>query len=136
MRYVFVYGTLRAGEVNDIDRAAERHGVAAPQLLGAAALAGRLYDFGRFPGMVAAEDGLDLVWGDVYAIDERLVPVLDDIEHVYPGDDGLFEAREASVQLGDQRYDCLFYPVAEHAVAGKPRIASGDWVQYQRERAA
>ncbi len=136
MRHVFVYGTLRAGEVNDISRAAERHGIAAPQLLGAAALAGRLYDLGRYPGMIATDDGPDLVWGDVYAIDERLVPVLDEIEQVYPGDDGLFAAREASVQLGGRHYPCLFYPVAERAVAGTPRIASGDWVQYRRERAA
>jgi gamma-glutamylcyclotransferase (GGCT)/AIG2-like uncharacterized protein YtfP len=135
MRHVFVYGTLRAGEVNDISHAAERHGIAAPQLLGAAALAGRLYDLGRFPGMIAADDGPDLVWGDVYAIDEGLVPVLDEIEQVYPGDGALFSAREASVQLGGRHYACLFYPVAEHAVADTPRIASGDWVQYRRARA-
>lgn len=30
MQYVFVYGTLRAGEANDINRAAERHDLATP----------------------------------------------------------------------------------------------------------
>ncbi|WP_323120734.1 gamma-glutamylcyclotransferase family protein [Burkholderia alba] len=134
MRHVFVYGTLRAGEVNDIGQAAARHGLAAPQLIGAAAVTGLLYDFGSYPGMIAAHDGQDLVWGDVYAIDEQLVPVLDEIEHVYPGRAGLFTSHEAPVQLGGRRYDCLFYPVAEHAVTDQPRIASGDWVQYRRER--
>ena len=82
MRHVFVYGTLRAGEVNDIGRAAEKHGIAAPTLVGAAALPGELYDFGTYPGMIAALDGRALVWGDVYEVDERLVPVLDEIERV------------------------------------------------------
>lgn len=102
MRYVFCYGTLRAGEINDIGRAAATHGIAAPRLVGAVAVAGRLYDFGNYPGMVAG-GGRDLVWGDVYAIDERLVPVLDEIEEVYPGVEGLFVRQRASVELGGRR---------------------------------
>lgn len=92
MRHVFVYGTLRAGEINDIDRAAARHGIGAPQLLGLGTLRGRLYDFGDYPGMVPGA-GEGCVHGDVYAIDERLVPVLDEIEEVYPGVEGLFLSR-------------------------------------------
>jgi len=42
MPRVFVYGTLRAGEVNDLNRAAARHGIAAPMLIGTGVLAGRL----------------------------------------------------------------------------------------------
>lgn len=110
MRHVFCYGTLRAGEINDIGRAAATHGIAAPVLVGAGAVAGRLYDFGNYPGMVA-DSGRDLVWGDVYAIDARLVPVLDEIEEVYPGVEGLFVRQQASVELGGHRYDCLYYPV-------------------------
>ncbi|MBS6363283.1 gamma-glutamylcyclotransferase family protein [Burkholderia sp.] len=134
MRHVFVYGTLRAGEVNDIGRAAEKHGIAAPTLVGAAALPGELYDFGTYPGMIAALDGRALVWGDVYEVDERLVPVLDEIERVYPGVDSLFKPEEATVELDGRRYACLYYPVATHAVADKPRIASGDWVEHRRSR--
>lgn len=40
MQYVFVYGTLRAGEVNDISRAAERHAIATPECIGAAHVRG------------------------------------------------------------------------------------------------
>jgi gamma-glutamylcyclotransferase (GGCT)/AIG2-like uncharacterized protein YtfP len=43
---VFVYGTLRAGEVNDIRAAATRHGIAPPTLIGTASVRGRLFDFG------------------------------------------------------------------------------------------
>ncbi|RQS73925.1 gamma-glutamylcyclotransferase [Burkholderia sp. Bp8963] len=134
MRYVFVYGTLRAGEANDIGNAAVRHGIAAPTLVGAAALPGELYDFGSYPGMVAAADGKTLVWGDVYEVDERLVPVLDEIERVYPGVDSLFKPETVTLELGGRQYACLYYPVAAHAVSDKLRIASGDWVQHRRER--
>ncbi|MGS0892422.1 gamma-glutamylcyclotransferase family protein [Burkholderia stagnalis] len=136
MRHVFVYGTLRAGEANDIAHAAARHGLAAPVLLGAAALPGELFDFGTYPGMVRAEVGQSLVWGDVYEIDERLVAVLDEIERVYPGVDTLFRQEAVAVELGGRRYACLYYPVAAHATVDRPRIASGDWVQHRREREA
>src|SRR5213595_74777 len=52
MPVVFVYGTLRAGEVNDLNAAARKHGIAAPRLIGGATVAGRLYDFGTYPGLV------------------------------------------------------------------------------------
>lgn len=74
MRHVFVYGTLRAGEANDIGHAAARHGIPAPTLLGAVALPGELYDFGTYPGMVAGAAGQSLVWGDVYAVDDCCCP--------------------------------------------------------------
>ncbi|KAF1029697.1 MAG: Gamma-L-glutamyl-butirosin B gamma-glutamyl cyclotransferase [Burkholderia plantarii] len=144
MRHVFVYGTLRAGEINDIGLAAARHGIAAPELVGSGTLAGTLYDFGSYPGMVAGQDGhgghgdhdgAARVSGDVYAIDERLVPVLDEIEEVVPGVDGLFMSRETRVELAGRHYDCLFYPVAAHSVADRPRIAGGDWIDYRLARA-
>ncbi len=138
MRHVFVYGTLRAGEINDIGRAAARHGITAPRLIGQGALPGRLYDFGEYPGMVPAgmtsTDGAAWVHGDIYAIDEALVPVLDAIEEILPDDDGLFRVRFTQLELAGERYECLYYPVTEPAVAGRPRIASGDWVRYRIER--
>ena len=118
MRYVFVYGTLRNGEVNDIGHAAARHRIAAPTLLGAVALPGELYDFGTYPGMIAGSADKSLVWGDVYEVDDRLVPVLDEIERVYPGVDSLFKPEDVIVELGGRQYACLYYPVAAHAVRG------------------
>jgi gamma-glutamylcyclotransferase (GGCT)/AIG2-like uncharacterized protein YtfP len=46
MQKVFVYGTLRAGEINDISEAAARHDIAEPTLIGTATVRGRLFDFG------------------------------------------------------------------------------------------
>jgi gamma-glutamylcyclotransferase (GGCT)/AIG2-like uncharacterized protein YtfP len=138
MQYVFVYGTLRAGEVNDINRVAERHAIARPEWIGAAHVRGRLFDFGTYPGLVIDEAGAP-VRGDVYLIDDALVPVLDEIEDVYPGVDGLFRAHRLHVDVdiegGRDRIDCLIYPVAAAAVSGLPRIESGDWVMHRATRA-
>ncbi|VVE26777.1 gamma-glutamylcyclotransferase [Pandoraea eparura] len=137
--YVFVYGTLRAGEINDVTYAAERHGIEAPVYVGTTSLGGRLYDFGDYPGMVfdaAAGDGHDAgrVIGDVYRIAAALVPVLDEIEAVYPGEAGLFVREMHDVACEGATYPCIVYPVSEAAVRQLPRIAGGDWVTYRLAR--
>ncbi|WP_250472505.1 gamma-glutamylcyclotransferase family protein [Caballeronia sp. GAFFF1] len=138
MQYVFVYGTLRAGEINDINRAAERSGIAAPQWIGTAHARGRLYDFGAYPGLVLDEEGGTPVKGDVYRIEDALVAVLDEIEEVYPGVEGLFRAHRLHVDVeldGEATHvDCLIYPVTASAVQGLPRIEGGDWVAHRAAR--
>ncbi|VVE24199.1 gamma-glutamylcyclotransferase family protein [Pandoraea terrigena] len=139
--YVFVYGTLRAGEINDVTYAAERHGIEAPVYVGTTSLGGRLYDFGDYPGMVfdaAAGDGhiVGRVTGDVYRIAAALVPVLDEIEAVYPGEAGLFVRELHDVACEGATYPCIVYPVSESAVSQLPQIAGGDWVSYRHARDA
>ena len=135
MKYVFVYGTLRAGEINDINLAADRHAIARPRHLGRTTVAGRLFDFGSYPGMVAEPaHAQSTVVGDVYEIDDALLPVLDEIEQVYPGVGGLFVSREMAIEVQGERVACLYYPVTPAAIAGRPEIASGDWVAYRRAR--
>jgi gamma-glutamylcyclotransferase (GGCT)/AIG2-like uncharacterized protein YtfP len=133
MEKVFVYGTLRAGEINDIRAAAARHDIAAPTLLGTATVRGHLFDFGSYPGLVLDDTGT-LVQGDVYEIHADLVAVLDEIEEVYPGVEGLFVARETTVELDGAGMPCRLYPVLDSAVKGLPEIRSGDWVAYRRSR--
>ncbi|WP_322029809.1 gamma-glutamylcyclotransferase family protein [Paraburkholderia sp. J76] len=135
MKYVFVYGTLRAGEINDINLAADSNGIARPRHLGLTRLTGRLFDFGTYPGMVAeAADAQSTVVGDVYEIDDALLAVLDEIEQVYPGVDGLFVSRQVDVEVEGERIACLYYPVALAAIAGRPEIEGGDWVAHRRAR--
>ena len=140
--HVFVYGTLRAGEINDITRAAARCGIAAPIHVGTASLGGRLYDFGPYPGMVldAAPAGethdAGRVAGDIYRIAAALIPVLDDIEAVYPGEAGLFVREMHAVACDGATYPCIVYPVSESAVSQLPLIPDGDWVAYRRARDA
>jgi gamma-glutamylcyclotransferase (GGCT)/AIG2-like uncharacterized protein YtfP len=137
MQHVFVYGTLRAGESNDIHRAAQRNGIAAPVLIGSGHINGRLYDFDVYPGLVL-DPAAGPVHGDIYRIDETLIPVLDEIEEIVPGVIGLYrsERLHVSVEVDGraQVIDCLVYPVSEEAVEGLPRIDNGDWVVYRRAR--
>lgn len=134
--YAFVYGTLRAGEINDMTRAAARHGLPAPERVAGATLGGRLYDFGNYPGMVLSSDPAECTTGDVYRIAAPLVAVLDEIEEVYPGEAGLFVREMHDVVCAGQTYACIVYPVSAAAVAGLPRITGGDWVDYRRARDA
>jgi len=133
MQHVFVYGTLRAGEANDIGAAAACYGIAPPTLIGTTSMRGRLFDFGDYPGMVV-DPAAGPVVGDVYAIDDALVAVLDEIEEVYPGVEGLFLARETSIDVNGASVACRFYPVAHESVAGLREIRGGDWVAHRRGR--
>jgi gamma-glutamylcyclotransferase (GGCT)/AIG2-like uncharacterized protein YtfP len=133
MQTVFIYGTLRAGETNDITEAAARNDIAAPILLGSTTVRGHLFDFGNYPGLVVDEAGVD-VRGDVYEIDDALVAVLDEIEAVYPGVEDRFLARDVMVKVDGNVVNCRFYPVTPSAVKGLPEIRSGDWVEHRRTR--
>ncbi|KHK58465.1 gamma-glutamyl cyclotransferase [Ralstonia sp. A12] len=131
--HVFVYGTLRAGEANDLRVAAVKRGIPEPELLGTATLHGRLYDFGTYPGLVLDPTGT-AVRGDVYRIDAALVPVLDEIEEVYPGGDALFLRENHAVMLGSEPVECIVYPVSPAHIAGRHVITGGDWVAHRLAR--
>jgi gamma-glutamylcyclotransferase (GGCT)/AIG2-like uncharacterized protein YtfP len=134
MQHVFVYGTLRAGESNDIHHAASRNGITEPVLIGSGHINGRLYDFGTYPGVVPDANAAP-VHGDVYRIEDTLVPVLDEIEEVVPGISGLFrgEHMHVTVELDGraEKIECLVYPVSGESVQGLPQIGNGDWVLYR-----
>jgi gamma-glutamylcyclotransferase (GGCT)/AIG2-like uncharacterized protein YtfP len=127
MKYVFVYGTLRAGEINDINLAADRHDRAsASSGHVAAGSAVRLRHVSGHGGGHVDDAAIRVgstrarVVGDVYEID-ALLAVLDEIERVYPGVDGLFVSEGGEPRTGGERVDCVYYPVAPGAAAGRPR---------------
>ena len=121
-RYVFVYGTLRRGEVNDINR---RH--PAPTFLGLARIRGALYDLGPYPGAILGGEGW--VQGEVYAIGPELEHQLDLLEEVAPRPSGEYTRRHLDVDVAGRSLSCLIYEIASARVRGRPRIASGDWRQ-------
>lgn len=119
-RHVFVYGTLRRGQRNDITCLRP-----APRFLGAARIRGTLYDLGDYPGLVLG--GSDWVQGEVYAIEPELERQLDLIEEVAPVPSGEYQRRQVQVELNGQTLRCLVYEIAPERVRAMPRIASGDW---------
>jgi gamma-glutamylcyclotransferase (GGCT)/AIG2-like uncharacterized protein YtfP len=123
-RCVFVYGTLRRGGANDINRLRP-----APQWVGYAQLAGDMYHLGAYPGVVLRPAGARIV-GEIYRIDPLLEPVLDAIEGLLgPHASDEYVKREVDVPFGSQLLRCLLYEINPRYVAGAARIVHGDWTQ-------
>lgn len=120
-RHVFVYGTLRKGERNDIN-----HLSPAPRFVGMGTVNGRLYLVSWYPGLVLSEEGV--VGGEVYAIEPQLERRLDEIEEIYPQPTGEYFKRLLIVQVDGRSIECLVYEINPQRVAGKALIGSGDWL--------
>ena len=131
-RYVFVYGTLRRGDDNDITRLAPP-----PHFVGKATIAGVMYHLGAYPGVVLAKPtnrvsdtiGSGTVVGEVYAIEPELEFVLDEIEELYPQQKNEYFKRSIEAAVGLARLNCIVYEINPAYVADKPIIASGDWIR-------
>lgn len=124
-RLVFVYGTLRRGGRNDINRLAP-----APELVGEASVRGRLYALGWYPGLrLGGPDAIDIV-GEVYRITPALEARLDEIEEIRPGPDSEYFKREIVVRLAGRERTCLVYEINPERVRGCPPLAQGDWLAF------
>ena len=121
-RYVFVYGTLRRGGLNDITRLRP-----APEWVGTAQVAGELYHLGAYPGMRLG--GSDWVHGEVYAIDPVLEPALDEIEDLgsHPTDE--YIKRDIDVRVGGRTVRCLVYEINPRYAIAALRVPGGDWLR-------
>ena len=119
---LFVYGTLRDGESNDINQYR-------PKLrrVGAGRVRGRLYDLGACPAIILNRSA-DLVLGEVYAVEPSLIPVLDAVED----NCGQYFRMKTDVLMEDgSRLRCILYESGVAQVRGRPLIAGGDWVAHR-----
>jgi gamma-glutamylcyclotransferase (GGCT)/AIG2-like uncharacterized protein YtfP len=126
---VFVYGTLRQGQANDITRLHP-----APLWLGTATVQGSLYHLGAYPGVVLG--GVGLVQGEVYAVSPALEATLDEIEMIYPQQRDEYFKRHLPVAVrlaagGQATLDCVCYEYNPIYLQNAPLIACGDWVTGQ-----
>jgi len=62
MSFIFVYGTLRCGISSPLDHIMNTHCV----FVGGGSVSGRLYDIGRYPGLVSTTARTERVFGDVF----------------------------------------------------------------------
>jgi gamma-glutamylcyclotransferase (GGCT)/AIG2-like uncharacterized protein YtfP len=132
--HVFVYGTLRRGEINDLAVAAARAGLAVPRYVGTASVRGRLYDFGDWPGLLPAAQGA-LIAGDVYCVDPALLPMLDAIESVDPAG-SCFVRRTVRLNVAGRELDCHYYPIDPAHIGQAMCTDATDWVAHRKRRAA
>lgn len=124
-RHVFVYGTLRRGGRNDINRL-----LPAPRYVGMGEVQGTLYHFDWYPGLALGGQEAVTVVGEVYAIEPALEAVLDRIEQIVPGADSEYFKREVPIQVQGRLMQCLVYEINPARVRGREPIGHGDWILF------
>jgi gamma-glutamylcyclotransferase (GGCT)/AIG2-like uncharacterized protein YtfP len=125
-RHVFVYGTLRRGGRNDINRLEP-----APRYVGMGEVQGKLYHIDWYPGLTLGGEEAVTVVGEVYEISPALEVVLDHIEQIVPGDaNGEYFKRELAIEVDGHPLQCLVYEVNPERVRGKHLIGHGDWILF------
>jgi gamma-glutamylcyclotransferase (GGCT)/AIG2-like uncharacterized protein YtfP len=132
---LFLYGSLLTGtsdrRLNKKVRRLLRH--AQPAVIQA-----RLYNLGRYPGVVASTSAADRVYGWIITQkSHRFIRQLDHYEDYYANDHNKSEFIRVLMQakqLPSQRpIDCWVYVYNRH-ISGKQRIKSGDYMRFRRAR--
>lgn len=124
-RHVFVYGTLRRGGRNDINRLQP-----APRYVGMGEVRGTLYHIDWYPGLTLGGEEAVTVVGEVYAITPQLEDVLDRIEGIVPGADSEYFKREVDIAVEGRALACLVYEINPARARGKQVIGHGDWIVF------
>jgi gamma-glutamylcyclotransferase (GGCT)/AIG2-like uncharacterized protein YtfP len=125
LRHVFVYGTLRRGGRNDINRLSP-----APQYVGMGEVQGVLYHIDWYPGLTLGGREAVTVVGEVYRITPELEAMLDAIEQIVPGADSEYFKREVEIATEHGALMCLVYEINPSHVRGRQVIGHGDWILF------
>jgi gamma-glutamylcyclotransferase (GGCT)/AIG2-like uncharacterized protein YtfP len=124
-RHVFVYGTLRKGGRNDINRL-----MPAPTYIGMGEVKGSLYHFDWYPGLALGGDEAVTVVGEVYAVTPPLEAVLDAIEGIGSGEGSEYFKRDLDIDVNGTRVPCFLYEINPLHAQGRQRLAHGDWIRF------
>lgn len=124
-RHVFVYGTLRRGGRNDINRLRP-----APRFVGMGQVQGTLYHFDWYPGLTLGGHEPVTVVGEVYAIGPALEAVLDGIEQIEDSAQSEYFKREVPIEVQGRTLACLVYEINPARVRGRQPIGHGDWILF------
>lgn len=124
-RHVFVYGTLRRGGRNDINRLRP-----APEYVGMGEVQGVLYHLDWYPGLTLGGEEAVTVVGEVYRITPELEAVLDRIEQIVPGANSEYFKREVDVNVEARVVPCLVYEINPARIRGRQVIGHGDWILF------
>ena len=125
IRNVFVYGTLRRGGRNDINRL-----LPAPRYLGMGEVKGSLYHLDWYPGLALGGEEAVTVVGEVYEVTPQLETVLDEIEGLVDGDHSEYFKRDLDIDVEGSAVRCFLYEINPQRVAGKEPIGHGDWIRF------
>ena len=121
--FVFVYGTLRKGQRNDINLRTPP-----PVFIGSAGVKGQLYNRGWYPGIRLG--GEQWVLGEVYQVSAQLLAQLDVLEEVAPVPSGEYQRIQMELDCAGQKLVCDIYELSEHCAALSTVIEEGDWLKF------
>jgi gamma-glutamylcyclotransferase (GGCT)/AIG2-like uncharacterized protein YtfP len=129
--HLFVYGTLMSAATSTMGRAQRDRLQRESKALGPATTGGRLYDLGRYPGLVAGDDPTEIVHGEVFTLrdPEKSLRWLDAYEGLIPGDHASneYERRTRAVRLADgTELTAWVYLFARDPSRHQP-LAGGRW---------
>jgi gamma-glutamylcyclotransferase (GGCT)/AIG2-like uncharacterized protein YtfP len=125
---LFVYGTLRRGSGTEMH---ERLAAEA-EFVSLATFRGRLFLVGDYPGVVPSDAVSDIVYGDLYRLDqpENSLGWIDQYEQCGNGfpapQEYLREIRPVCLPDGSVREAWVY--LYDHPVEGCPRLPSGDFL--------
>lgn len=126
-RHVFVYGTLRRGGRNDINRLRP-----APEYVAMGEVRGVLYHFDWYPGLTLGGEEAVTVVGEVYRIAPALEAILDEIEQITEGPDSEYFKREVEVATQEGPVTCLVYEINPERVRDRQALGQGDWILFHK----
>jgi gamma-glutamylcyclotransferase (GGCT)/AIG2-like uncharacterized protein YtfP len=132
---LFVYGSLRSHFRSSAYEYIARYF----DLAGDATVEGKIFDMGEYPAAIPATDG-SVIKGELYTIkNERefawAICQLDDYEgvHVEAHESPLYRREIVQVTTDNSSIPAWIYWF-NGDVSGKPQVASGDMVDYQRTK--
>jgi gamma-glutamylcyclotransferase (GGCT)/AIG2-like uncharacterized protein YtfP len=138
---LFVYGTLLSTAAGDYGKGARLRLIseAFPRRF-PATTAGRLYELGQYPGLVASSAAPDIVHGQLLLLSDpaATLPWLDEYEMIssapHAGNEYVRQLRDVSI-IGGQTVSAWSYLYLK-SVVGLPRIPSGRWQSVRPDQMA
>lgn len=123
---LFVYGTLKR------DQQRRLHPLLRPfcRYVGTATVQGRLYDLGRYPGLVLSADSADCIHGELYQIvtPAKAWPRLDTYEECDPDDQRAeYRRQQLTVRTSDGKDTSAWCYVYNRKTTGLRRIIDGNY---------
>lgn len=132
---LFVYGSLRSGFHSPVYEYISRFFT----FVGEAKVKGKLFDLGEYPAAIPAEEDFFII-GELYIAKNQqefswAIGQLDDYEglDVEEGETPLYERKVTEVHINDQVTHAWVYWY-NGDVSGKPVIASGDMLEYLKNK--
>jgi gamma-glutamylcyclotransferase (GGCT)/AIG2-like uncharacterized protein YtfP len=125
---LFVYGTLRGFVTNAIGQELRRHA----RFVGVARVAGRLYDLGRYPGVVRPRRGGERVIGELYRLrnPRRTLRILDFHEAGTRSHPARFARERAIARLRPYGSRWVWIYRFRGPVRAQRRIVGGDYARH------